>query len=304
MLSVIIPTVQKKLEVLKTLVGILEQDSSVSEIFIINNKPDIPLNLSGSKLKIYTPEENLYVNPSWNLGVSKIQNDIFVLMNDDLLVCNDFCKTIVESDVFNNEKTGLVGVSPTAINQFANVDYIAIPAFPQISKPEFKPLNRYLATGDWGVAIFGRKQNYYKIPDDLKIIYGDNYLLYQNVQNNKQNFSVVNLPVNHIHSSSSASREFSSVVVNDIRNSKKYFYPESVNSAVKEEEYEIEHKGNVCIIRFLQNKASMCLKYRDDKGLYEDNIISRQLLALMPKLSPDLAAKITASIKSGRNKSC
>ena len=82
MLSVIIPTVQKKLEVLKTLVGILEQDSSVSEIFIINNKPDIPLNLSGSKLKIYTPEENLYVNPSWNLGVSKIQNDIFVLMND------------------------------------------------------------------------------------------------------------------------------------------------------------------------------------------------------------------------------
>lgn len=105
MLSVIIPTVQKKLEVLKRLTELLEKDNSVSEIFVINNKPEISLDLRGDKLKIYTPEENLYVNPSWNFGVSKIKNDNFVLMNDDLLICRDFCSQIVKSEVFNDEKT-------------------------------------------------------------------------------------------------------------------------------------------------------------------------------------------------------
>ena len=302
MLSVIIPTVQKKLEVLKTLTDLLDKDSSVSEIFIINNKPSVPLDLSGDKLRIYTPDENLYVNPSWNLGISKIKNENFVLLNDDLLVCKDFCKTVVESDVFNDGKTGLIGVFPGAIKQFSDVDFIEIP-LSESTEPQFKPLNRYLGTGDWGVAIFGKKQNYYVIPDDLKIIYGDNYLIYQNMQNNKLNYSVSGLPVNHIHSSSSASREFSQIVAGDIHNSKKYFNNEKKPVETIPSEYEIEYKGNVCVIRFTQTKSSIFLKYRDEEKIYDEKRIERQLSVLIPD-NKVLVSKIIASIKSGRNKSC
>ena len=302
MLSVIIPTVQKKLEVLKRLTELLEKDNSVSEIFVINNKPEVSLDLRGDKLKIYTPEENLYVNPSWNFGVSKIKNDNFVLMNDDLLVCRDFCSQIVKSEVFNDEKTGLIGVSTGSINQFSNVDYIEIPP-ENASAPVFKPLNRYLGTGDWGIAIFGKKHNYYEIPDDLKIIYGDNYLIYQNLKNNKQNYSVSNLPVNHIHSSSSASREFSQIVAADIKNSAKYFKkPEESQQNKALEDFEIEYKNTVCVIRLNQNKSSIFFKYRSDTEIYPDNILKTQLFALIQ--DRQLALKIIDTIKSDQNKSC
>jgi hypothetical protein len=81
-----------------------------------------------------------------------------------------------------------------------------------------------MGTGDWGSAFFGRKKNYYRIPDELKIIFGDNYLLYSNIQNAKINYQVSGLPFNHIHSQSSAAPEFGGIVSSDIQNSAKYVH--------------------------------------------------------------------------------
>ena len=86
LVSVIIPTIQKKLEILEELVEILSRDVSVSEIIIINNKPELPLLFNNEKVRIHTPETNLYVNKSWNLGVSLAKNNNFCLMNDDLII--------------------------------------------------------------------------------------------------------------------------------------------------------------------------------------------------------------------------
>ena len=84
--SAIIPTVQKNLSVLLLLVSSLCEDSVVDEILIINNI-NRPLESHNSKLKILQQEKNLYVNASWNLGVESARNDIFLIINDDILPC-------------------------------------------------------------------------------------------------------------------------------------------------------------------------------------------------------------------------
>lgn len=296
MFSVIIPTVQKKPKVLRTLVSLLLKDSSVDEIIIINNKPEKEIKSRVKKVRIITPKENLYVNSSWNLGITEIKNDNFVLMNDDLLVCKDFCKMVAESDVFNDDSTGLIGVSPKSINQFSQIDDLETPETE--NKPEFLPLKKHLGTGDWGVAIFGKKENYYHIPEDLKIIYGDNYLLLKNLQNNKKNFAISNIPFNHIHSSSSASPEFSSVIREDIINSKKYF---AVTSPMEEQKYTLEFNNQICMINI--DHTTIYLKYKNGDTVFSEATLAQQIFALARNIKMSLVFKIVKDIIA-RSTSC
>ena len=309
MISVIIPTIQKKLKVLSSLISIISEDSSVDEIFLINNKPEIPIELDSKKLTIYTPKENLYVNQSWNLGITQIKNENFALINDDMLVCKNFCKKIIESEIFNNETTGLIGMSPSAIKLFNEENYTA-PEISAETQPSFTPLKRYMSTGDWGIAIFGKKKNFYTIPDDLKIIYGDNYILYKNLINNKINYSVTNLSCLHLHSVSSASAEFSHIIRNDIVNSKKYF--EKTNQIQRKEvrqtsfqnsKFEIVYKGDICRITIPDKNCTICLKYKNGNDVYTQENLYRQILKLLgtSEKSDDLSSEIALTLTKSQN---
>ena len=189
-LSVIIPTIQKKPMVLEKLVGLLDKDESVTEILIINNRAESPLEFESGKVKIYSPLVNLYVNRSWNLGISMIRNKNFLLLNDDMLPCYDFCSLIVNSSVFYLPDTGLIGISPASINHC-----------------------------------------WHNIPEDLKIICGDNYILKKQKQKNRINYEISNIPINHIHASSSGSPEFTKIIQSDIIHSVRYF-PNQTESRV------------------------------------------------------------------------
>lgn len=226
-ISVIIPTLQKGLKVLYKLLNILRSDDAVSEILIINNAlKDFPFKIHSEKIKIYTPSENLYVNESWNKGVELIENEKFLIINDDILCCERFCSIILNTKVLDMETTGLVGLNHSSITQFdrESVTDISVPVLEKGAKILYSPLPSHMRTGDWGSAFFGKKENYYPIPtEDFKIIYGDNYLLLKNIENGKTNLQISGLPFHHIHSLSSADAEFSSVVVSDIGNEKRYF---------------------------------------------------------------------------------
>ena len=75
-------------------------------------------------------------------------------------------------------------------------------------KLSFEPLDRYMEVGNYASALFGKKENYYQIPDCFNIFFGDNYLLYQNIMRKKINYAVSGVTVNHIHNSSSTDPEF------------------------------------------------------------------------------------------------
>ena len=70
MLSIVIPTLQKNKEILYNLIDSLDTDKSVGEIIIIDNSLK-GIEYISQKVKVITPEENLFVNPSWNLGVKE-----------------------------------------------------------------------------------------------------------------------------------------------------------------------------------------------------------------------------------------
>ncbi len=216
-LSVIIPTIYKKPLILYKIIELLEKEDVVDEIILISNaecKMSFPYT---EKLKAFEPETNAFVCLSWNFAVSTMQNEYFLIMNDDILFPTKFCEKVLNSEILDKEDTGLIGLDVDFINNYDKnmTDDISIPIVEGNMKLEFKPLDKYLKTGDWASAFFGKKENYHVIPDIFNIIYGDNYLLYQNLMRGKINYSVSGVNFNHVHSSSSASKEFSEIIKND-----------------------------------------------------------------------------------------
>lgn len=224
-ISVIVPTVQKNLKIFYKLISLLNNDDAVDEIIIINNiQKSLPKKFNLSKVKIYNSKENMYVNGSWNVGISMIKNNVFLIINDDILPVENFCTKIMQTSILESNSTGLVGIDNNFIcnKDKEDVTDIDIPNTPNNYRISFDSLDRHLFTGDWGSAFWGKKENYYQIPDDIKIIYGDNYLLYKNLNNNKKNYIMKGLPFNHIHSLSSSSHEYEKIVCNDCISAEKY----------------------------------------------------------------------------------
>lgn len=217
-LSVIIPTIYKKPIVLYKLIEELDKEEVVDEIIIISNAPCIMQFPQTHKLKALEPESNAFVNMSWNIGIKHSKNDNFLLLNDDILLPPNYCKRVIDSDVFNSQNCGLIGLNPDCVIRYDKeiVDDIEAPLQDENSELIFSPLENYEGTQDWGSAIFGKKENYYFIPNCFKIYYGDNYLMYQNIVNNKINYQVSNVLFSHIHSSSARLKEFEEIEIKDI----------------------------------------------------------------------------------------
>ena len=108
---------------------------------------------------------------------------------------------------------------------------IDIPERKEKDGPVFSQMDKYINTGDWGIAIFGKKHCWHNIPEDLKIICGDNYILKKQKQKNRINYEISNVPINHIHASSSGSPEFTKIIQSDIIHSARYF-PNQTESRV------------------------------------------------------------------------
>ena len=220
-ISVIIPTLLRNVLVLQKLITLMDMDSSVSEIILINNATKETC-LVGNKLKIYTPKDNLYVNKSWNTGISIIENERFLIINDDILPPKNFCTQVLNTNILEKENTGLVGLDNKYIHFFGTeIKDMEIPV--QNSNIYINPMNKIIGTGDWGSAFFGKKSNWYNIPSDLRIIFGDNYVLLKNTEAHKINYKISGLKINHIHSLTSSNAEFTEILKEDVENSKKYF---------------------------------------------------------------------------------
>ena len=62
-----------------------------------------------------------------------------------------------------------------------------------------------MMSGFYGSAFFGRKENYFEIPEDMKIFYGDHFLFTRNIQKQNQNYLITNLKIKHLESLTSHS---------------------------------------------------------------------------------------------------
>lgn len=95
MFSIVIPTMQKDVEVLNKLLAQLQEDESVGEILVIDNSCK-GFECTFDKVKVLVQKENLFVNPAWNYGikVSSPEYPYFGVLNDDIIFQRIFSKTL------------------------------------------------------------------------------------------------------------------------------------------------------------------------------------------------------------------
>lgn len=158
-ISVVIPTMYKS-SLLTELIKILNGSDQVYEIILIDNA-----NQNGgsytrfSKVKVLNQLHNIYVNPAWNLGVDHAHSDYILICNDDLIFDIEILKKV---PVLLEKNIGLIGVSLHNTN----------------TSHALKVSVAKMRYDGYGTLIFLHKKNYKRIPDDLLVWSGDDYLFY------------------------------------------------------------------------------------------------------------------------------
>jgi len=169
MFSFIIPTMYRSNKI-NDLLKTLEFESLVKEIIIIENIPQNSEYLEElidysfyKKVKLLTQNENIFVNPAWNLGAQHASGEYLAICNDDVNFNPIILKDILHYYT-NYDGIGFIGMHSSQYEKDKK------PILFGIKHTESLNIG-------WGSLIFTKKENYIPIPNDLKIFFGDNYFL-------------------------------------------------------------------------------------------------------------------------------
>lgn len=203
--SIIIPTMQKDKDILFKLLDELVECSCIGEIIIIDNSLK-GLSYSSNLIKIITPKENLFVNPAWNLGVKEAKFNYIGILNDDIIFPKNFFEQVY--NFISNTECGLIGLDKLERSKKNDFN-----TYPDNATLSFEAIEERLYY--WGSGIFGLKENFYNIPEEMKVWCGDDYLFKMNKDNNKQNYKIVGGKLKHLESLTSRRPEFNLIKEND-----------------------------------------------------------------------------------------
>lgn len=225
MYSVIIPTMwMVPFEKLLKQLSQVNREELVTEILIIDNNPT-NLNIDKafllntfSKVKLLTMEENIYVNPAWNLGATLAKEEYLIFLNDDLLTLPGFKNIIkLHSSHFDKEDS-IYGMDETCYPNWQQVDSpekMTIYGKPSIEIAKGQPIG-------WGCIIIVKKQNWIPIPSYYKIWFGDNFIIDTNIQKGKRIYAFINFRCTNF------SQTLNQLNVNDIiEQDKKHYFNEN-----------------------------------------------------------------------------
>lgn len=193
--SVIIPTLWRP----STFINLLESLQSsdhVKEVIVIDNaksfRPSLP---ELNKVKLIERGANLFVNPSWNLGITLASSDSICICNDDILLAENLLNFIRKNHI-----KGIIGLHPESYKT----------PLDQAQQPTFS--TEVHITKNWGSLLFFERNNYVPIPESMKIWWGDAWLA-QEMKPARSIKSAVSTP----HSVSAGSAEFKEITREDTR---------------------------------------------------------------------------------------
>ncbi len=222
-LTAIIPTLLKDENLLNELICSLSSDNTVQEIIIINNNADKQFNYENPKVKIISKGQNLFVNPSWNLGVKEAKCEYIALVNDDIKIPDNLCSAVL--NLFD-DNTGIVGAdTKNVINtRNENNEVIIDVSDKNIELSDNITLNPItFRPADFGIFMVFKKENYKPIPEELKIYFGDDWIIHWAQKMKKTNYVFSNQTIYHLGSLSSS--HFSDWAKKESKIYKKYIYP-------------------------------------------------------------------------------
>lgn len=175
--SIVIPTLWKSNRTGKLLFDLIKCEF-VDEIILIDNGGKFFEHFEAlDKVKLVQPEENIYVNPAWNLGVKLAKNDLIALVNDDINFNTDIFG-LINREILS--EFGIVGQSEQ--NYKGN----------NTDEPIIQKWMGDVRDWGWGCLIMFNKKDWIDIPEDIKIWYGDDYIFkYNSVSKSKiKNFNI------------------------------------------------------------------------------------------------------------------
>jgi hypothetical protein len=131
----------------------------VGEIILIdNNKSARPSKVVNTKkIRIVEQEQNIFVNPAWNLGVELSNYPNICISNDDLVWDVNVLPYILE-----NLHLGIIGQSTS--NYYDVEEKLSIKEI--VNRP-----------WGWGCCFWLSKTNWVEIPSKLKVACGDDWLI-------------------------------------------------------------------------------------------------------------------------------
>jgi len=199
MFSVIIPTMWRSERIVEML-PLLDANDYVAEIIVIDNdkesRPDLP---ECKKMRLLEQEENIYVNPAWNLGVEDSKESAICLLSDDVTI-DLFCLPIMLEKL---EEGRCFGIHPDS--------YLFRKEEVSVS------VGHYIGAG-WGCCIFVYKEGWSPIPDELKIWSGDQWI----VKTSKEVYSVTMPVETEMSTTVNSSNELREICNRDARAWHKY----------------------------------------------------------------------------------
>ena len=156
--SVIIPTMWCS-DLIFKLLPILETSDFVGEVILIDNDKSKRAAhiVNTDKIRIIEQEQNIYVNPAWNLGVELSNYPNICISNDDLVWNVQILPFILE-----NIHLGIIGQATS--NYFDGHSEIKIEDITERG-------------WGWGCCFFLQKDKWVKIPQQLKVACGDDWLI-------------------------------------------------------------------------------------------------------------------------------
>jgi hypothetical protein len=200
MIDIIIPTLMRcPIECLEYSIAEALSDDLVKNIFIIDNTgQEFKKNIKilSDRLHVVEMHENIYVNPSWNLGMSLAQCDNVIIMNDDLYVNKNIYRYI--DQIMKDEIIGLCSVATSVLTCLDNYLLIINTFKETLTSNEifgFEPKTNNIS--GWFFCI--KRKLWKNIPDNIKILYGD-LLIYNRIRKlNYKTKNITNIKIGHIN---------------------------------------------------------------------------------------------------------
>ena len=162
MFSVIIPTLQRSPE-LWPLVDQCAQHPLVFEVLVINNARET-LSWTHDNVRVLDQHSNIFVNPAWNLGVSEARAEWVAIINDDVRFKDEALSHAAR--ILRSRHFGIVAPDRSCFAPGSTHHGVR---------------HRVASFGNYyfGTFMCLRKDDYVRIPEEMQIWGGDDWLFTQ-----------------------------------------------------------------------------------------------------------------------------
>lgn len=162
--SIVIPTMWKDPDKLMTMLSRYQYSVFVNEVLLIDNGGVERDRITFPKVKILNNGKNLFVNPSWNLGVTRAISSKVILANDDIYFDKiDRVLLLIRS---NLREGMLIGLDKNCFKQRRDEEIGQLRISKMIGPHQY----------GFGTFMAFYKESYITIPEQLLVFYGDTFL--------------------------------------------------------------------------------------------------------------------------------